>query len=223
MGLRHKTLYVIRHGETSSNVNGQFQGSDEPLTERGREQAAALAARLSSDALRYPIDLLLSSSDRRAYETATIIRGAYQNPPQLTLSSLFVERRHPTKIWGKSASDKEAMAIHAEARARFHDPGFTYDDGETFGMLKKRVLMGIAYILRLPYRHIALVTHGVYGTALAAATQRGSALTSHDLNAYQFRLNNTGLSILGYETRTNFSETGEGWVILGWNDTTHLG
>ena len=42
------TLIVVRHGETSANLSGVWHGStDTPLTERGRAQAARVAAFLA--------------------------------------------------------------------------------------------------------------------------------------------------------------------------------
>ena len=39
---RYPTLYILRHGETEWNLANRLQGHfDSPLTERGREQAAA--------------------------------------------------------------------------------------------------------------------------------------------------------------------------------------
>lgn len=222
MGIRHKTLYLIRHGETGSNVDGRFQDASEPLTERGHAQAHALAVKLARLRDRYPISILLTSTDLRAVQTADPIGKALGLTP--LLSPLFVERRHPSVIRGKLTTNPDALAIHSNGRQNFHDPSFVYGDGETFAMMKHRGLVGIEDILNLPDEHtdVGLVTHGVHGTVLAALSQRGEHLTSHDLNAYQFRLDNTGLCILGYETRTNFSEKGQGWVIHKWNDTTHL-
>ncbi|NIV35851.1 MAG: hypothetical protein GWN58_42310, partial [Anaerolineae bacterium] len=40
-------LLLIRHGQSVANTEGRLQGKlDSPLTERGREQARALAHRL---------------------------------------------------------------------------------------------------------------------------------------------------------------------------------
>lgn len=220
MNNAQKTLYVIRHGETGSNVEGRFQNSFEPLTSRGQAQAEALAGKLSRERARYPITTVITSDDLRAVQTAETIGGAIGLVP--IPSPLFVERRHPSVIRGKLTTDPDASIVHMAGRDHFHDPDFIYGDGETFSMMKARVLAGITYLLALPDEHIALVTHGVFATLFIAATQRGENLTSHDLNAYQFRFDNTGLSILIHKIRTNFSETGEGWVILRLNDTAHL-
>ncbi len=63
------TLYVVRHGEATWNVLNKICGgmSDVPLTEKGREQAAALAKNLP------PIDRVLCSPLQRARETAAIL------------------------------------------------------------------------------------------------------------------------------------------------------
>ncbi len=43
------TLWLVRHGETNWNVEGRFQGSsDQPLNERGEQQAASLASHLEN-------------------------------------------------------------------------------------------------------------------------------------------------------------------------------
>lgn len=220
MSNKQKTLYIIRHGETGSNVEGRFQDGLEPLTPRGITQAHALARRLASERAKYPITKLITSDYRRAVQTAEIIGSAIGLTP--IPSPLFIERKHPSVIRGKLTTDPEAQAINMEGRRNFHDPNFVYGDGETFALMKERVLAGIQYLLEQPDEYVALVTHGVFATFFAATTQRGVNLTSHDLNAYQFRLDNTGLSVLVHKMRTNFSEQGEGWIIQGWNDNAHV-
>ncbi len=220
MSTLHKTLYLVRHGETHSNVKGIFQGESEPLTRRGRGQASRLAKRLRRERKRYPITLLLTSSHVRAMETATPIANALGLTPKK--SDLFVERKHPSIIHGKPTSDSDAKAVWMKGRMNFHNPDFDYEDGETFTMLKSRALSALEFIERNCDTHIAVVTHGVFATALVAASQRKEALASHDLNQYQFRMDNTGLSIITHETHADFSHTVTGWIIRRWNDTSHL-
>ena len=67
-------LLLVRHGQTDWNINRRFQGqSDVPLNEVGRQQATALANRLS----REHIDVLFASDLQRAHETARIIAAQH--------------------------------------------------------------------------------------------------------------------------------------------------
>ncbi len=60
----------VRHGETEWNIQGRYQGqSDIPLSEKGREQAAALGKRFEE----IPVDVIYSSPLKRAYDTARAI------------------------------------------------------------------------------------------------------------------------------------------------------
>lgn len=59
-------LWLVRHAESLGNLDGS--DADTPLSPRGREQAAALAARLVGEVF----DLALSSPLLRARETAAI-------------------------------------------------------------------------------------------------------------------------------------------------------
>lgn len=63
-------ILLARHGETADNAVRRVQGRlDPPLTDRGREQARALAA----EAKGHPIEALWCSHQRRAVETAGIV------------------------------------------------------------------------------------------------------------------------------------------------------
>lgn len=65
-------LYLVRHGQTEANVAERFVGwSDDRLSERGREQARELAARLGSGG----VARIFSSPVRRCVETAEILSG----------------------------------------------------------------------------------------------------------------------------------------------------
>jgi broad specificity phosphatase PhoE len=64
-------LLLVRHGQSTANAKGIWQGQMEfPLSERGRAQAALAACGLSDK----PFEGLYSSPLSRAFETAEIIR-----------------------------------------------------------------------------------------------------------------------------------------------------
>ena len=69
-------LFLIRHGQSTGNVAGRFQGwSNLPLTEEGRRQAERTGAFLAHYTARedLPIAALYSSDLDRAWHTAEAI------------------------------------------------------------------------------------------------------------------------------------------------------
>jgi probable phosphoglycerate mutase len=63
-------MIVIRHGETTWNLDGKYQGhADSPLTKRGLAQAHAVGKRMK----KLPFDVLYSSDLTRAHRTAQCI------------------------------------------------------------------------------------------------------------------------------------------------------
>ncbi|MBD91049.1 MAG: hypothetical protein CL940_12000, partial [Deltaproteobacteria bacterium] len=67
-------LLLIRHGETTWNATGRSQGqTDVALSERGMEQASALAQRLSSAS----IAEVVSSDLQRAAATAAAVAAEH--------------------------------------------------------------------------------------------------------------------------------------------------
>lgn len=67
-------LYFVRHGESEANIRREFANWTDvhPLTERGRMQTLALAAKLRPRG----IDQIYSSPVRRARESASLLAGA---------------------------------------------------------------------------------------------------------------------------------------------------
>jgi probable phosphoglycerate mutase len=99
-------ILLVRHGETSWNREGRYQGrTDVPLSPVGEAQAAGLAARLAG----VPIAIAVASPLARARRTAEIVLGA--RGTRLELEDGLVEISHGA--WeGQLSSDVEAA--HAE-------------------------------------------------------------------------------------------------------------
>lgn len=67
-----KTLYLVRHGESEWNARRRIQGQlDSRLSEAGKRQAQALAARLDQERF----DAVVASDLSRAVETAVLCSG----------------------------------------------------------------------------------------------------------------------------------------------------
>src|SRR5690348_11197429 len=65
----HMRLILVRHGESLGNVTRTMQGRADPLTDRGRSQARAIATHLQS---RGDVRTIYASPLARALETSRI-------------------------------------------------------------------------------------------------------------------------------------------------------
>jgi 2,3-bisphosphoglycerate-dependent phosphoglycerate mutase len=81
-------LWLVRHGETTWNALGRWQGhADAPLSELGIAQAQRLAARLSGQ----HFDAVISSDLSRALDTAKIVATKLVGAPNVILEPLWRE------------------------------------------------------------------------------------------------------------------------------------
>lgn len=146
-------LLLMRHGETAWNGEGRLQGRlDIALSERGREQARALAPVISS----YAPGRVVTSSLRRTQETAEAL-------------GLRVDRTDPhldeahLGLWEGSYSAQlraESPHEYQEWRAGLLRP----PGGESFEELTARVLEGVTRAVRETaadgHASVLVLTHG---------------------------------------------------------------
>jgi alpha-ribazole phosphatase len=127
-------LYLIRHGESVAAYDGRYYGhKDLPLSERGREQMAFLAKRLSQ----MPPQRLYSSDLARSRESAEVLASRWGLSPIIRpefrevnmgrwegLSYEEISQLHPNEVveWAKGAS------------------AFRFPEGESLNDLKARLL-----------------------------------------------------------------------------------
>jgi probable phosphoglycerate mutase len=108
------TVLLARHGETAWNRDGRLQGwAPTPLTDRGHEQARALAATVAAE---YDVDRLLTSDLRRARQTASYLADSVGLDP--TVESTWRERD-----FGRY------QGLHHEAAFGSHE-ALSLDDGD---------------------------------------------------------------------------------------------
>jgi len=146
-----KEITLIRHGETTANAAGVWQGSTNSLlSDRGQQQAAAAGARLNEEAF----DVVVASDLGRTQQTATAIGFEYELDPRW--------RELQLGAW-EGLTRAEIIAKYPEEAAAFWTgQDMSIDGSETIGELTVRVGEAVASIdARLPEDGRALVvTHG---------------------------------------------------------------
>ncbi|HEX3255661.1 MAG TPA: histidine phosphatase family protein, partial [Gaiellaceae bacterium] len=147
------TVYLARHGESDWNVERRWQGhADRPLTDRGREQARDLAARLAD----LELDAVYSSDLRRAWETAEPVAASHG----LEVIRLPELREVDVGSWCGLTRD-ECAERFPDAFARWRDGGSGWEDGESYEEMGERI---VAVVQRLAADHpdgsILVVSHG---------------------------------------------------------------
>jgi probable phosphoglycerate mutase len=156
-------LLVVRHGESTWNADGRWQGqADPPLSELGRAQARAASRGLGQ------VDAIVASPLVRAFETATIIGEELGVGPVLGdrdlierdagewsgLTRAEIDERYPG--WLEPPPDNEHTSFGpAGPRRRRRPPGWEDDEA-----LLARGLSALARLERMDADDVLVVTHG---------------------------------------------------------------
>jgi probable phosphoglycerate mutase len=197
-------IYVVRHGETEWNKRGKQQGHlNSPLTERGTQQAQALAHGLKNRG----ITSIYSSDLGRAYNTARII------DKQLKLSIQTCKRlreRHLGSLQGLTKEEFQHQYPEEWDRFNSGDPDYCFPGGES---ARERYERTVTCIEDLASQHsgqnILIVAHGgvLNGLFYKAINQPLS-------EPRRFSLFNAAIN--------SFSISGSSWRLDTWGDVSHL-
>jgi broad specificity phosphatase PhoE len=213
-----KHVYLVRHGETDSNVDGIARGDTAMLNDLGREQAATVAGRFEG----LKIDALISSPYPRTMETSRFIEEQLHLP--IEESAFFTEYRGPSQRLGLHRDDPEMRALTHEIFEGYLIPGHRHSDEENFEDLKERALNALAFLAAHPKQHIAVVTHNLFSRILFCAAVFGADFSGHEMRMMTrgLQMNNTGISHFEYKSDPLDPEKYR-WFARAWNDTCHLG
>ncbi|KPI90671.1 putative phosphoglycerate mutase protein [Leptomonas seymouri] len=159
-------IHLCRHGQDMDNANGILNGHrDQPLSELGRTQAAAVAEKIKESGVSYAA--IYSSPLQRAFATASAIGDAIGVPVQVRGD--LIERDFGI-LSGKPYAD---IAKYAGDNVLQGDKILYFlaaEDSETFDKCYKRAQGVLADVdSRHPAEHVLLVCHGDIGKMLQAA------------------------------------------------------
>ena len=182
------TLYLVRHGQTDSNVRKLLHGStDVPLDAKGIRQAHLVAERLANE---IRADALVSSPLDRALTTARIIGGRIGMEPVVNpgLSEMDFGALEGVTI-ESIAEDYPEIACRL---LDFDDFDLTWPKGESRRQFHTRVFATFQALLTEYSEHsVVVVAHGgVIGSILAQV----EGVSPNNWLAYQIA--NCGLSHL---------------------------
>lgn len=206
-------ITLLRHGESTGNAGGYLQGqADFPLSDTGREQAEALAARWLAEGVIF--DRIVSSPLSRARETAEIIAGrlgSAGDPEEIPIEfdPVWMERD-----WGLISG-----LHHEEAEERYPRPDFipTYQpigvSGESQWELYLRAGRGIQALMDKPAGRYLVVSHGgILNVAMYAIL---GIVPQANFHGARFRFRNTAFAKLVYDRSQHK------WLVEGLNDCAH--
>ena len=198
-------FYIVRHGETGWNAAGRIQGhTDVELSDKGREQARAIARRLSGTTFH----AAYSSDMSRTRDTARIILGERDLP----LHSVPELREYNKGVFeGLTAEEYRQNHPELYRASLVNDPDFAPPGGETIRQCQARLSGFVAGLReRHPEDNVLIVGHG--GSLRSGIV----ALLDLPLEAnWKFVMHNCALSVI----RTYPDNA----VMHLYNDTAHLG
>jgi broad specificity phosphatase PhoE len=205
-------VYFVRHGESTGNKEGIHQTPETPLSDTGRGQASRVAKRLKN----HKIDLIYSSTHKRAMETAEIISQTIDVPVEYWGD--LTELRNPSEIHNKPVNDPKIAKITELVKKNFGRENFKYSDEETFSELNERVGKVLSHLTKNhKYQDVICVSHASMTKAVFAKMIFGERLTAQIFTDLRYHLwsTNTGISVCEYGKEKI-------WRITSWNDASHL-
>jgi len=193
---------LVRHGETSANVDGVWHGSlDSALTERGRSQAERVADHLART--RADASALYASPLARARDTARPIAERLGLAPRIEDDL----REYDLGAW-EGISYAELAREHRLFERMRADPDWQPGGGESARQVAERLAGRLAAIAaRHAGERVIVVSHG------GALTLGLGLLLDRELSVWRRVMDNCAISDLAFDPAPS---------LLCWNDVAHL-
>lgn len=144
-----KTITYIRHGESQANRDNVFGDRDSPLTDTGYQQAREAAHKL----LIIP-DIIISSPQPRAHETALTIAKEIGYDGEIVINSDLIERKYGILTGTEFIHNSDVLDTSNDPTA------------ESLDDLYARAKRFHDYVISLKQDNILVVAHGSFGRSL---------------------------------------------------------
>ncbi len=149
-------LIIVRHGQSEGNRDRMFTGhGPSPLTERGREEARAVAARIATD----PVDAIFSSDLPRAVQTAEPLAAT---TGIAIVQDAALREKNFGDLTGKRFVEIETEYPDVWRGLLARDPMYQPPGGESHAECRARVGGFLSRLFEShPSGRVVLVSHGV--------------------------------------------------------------
>lgn len=196
-------IYIIRHGETYGNINGDgFAETD--LTPNGMKQIAFLGKRFKDE----KIDKIYTSPLKRAIKTANAVKSFHENTPLVVDFSLLEKGTDPDY---SGLPDEEILKLCPYAKINERNCLGEENDEKAYNR-------AVGFIEKIKAENnfdstIVVVAHGTFNSFLVLAAL-GFPLKEN----FNFSHLNTGVTLVNYLEEHGVVKTKLKFL----NDTSHL-
>ena len=199
-------IILIRHGETTWNIEGRYQGQeDTPLSERGLRQGHLLAEALQH----IPINVCISSPLQRSYQTCKFCADLHNL--SVTTDGRLTEINHGS--WEGVLAGDIAKRYPVEFAQWHSQPQLVQmpDGGESLEDVRRRARAAFDdYAAKYVDKTILVAAHDAVNKAIICD------LLGLDMSHFwQIKQDNTCINVLEYNEGS--------WRLVLLNSTNHLG
>ena len=198
-------IILIRHGETTWNIEGRYQGQeDTPLSPRGLEQGHLLAEGLRN----IPLDLCISSPLQRSFQTCKFCADLHDLEVQA--DTRLLEINHGA--WEGVLAGDIAATYPLEFEQWHSQPHLVQmPGGENLEDVRIRVRAAFDdYVAKYPDKTILVAAHDAVNKAIIC-----DILGLGMEHFWQVKQDNTCINVLEYNDGV--------WRLVLLNSTNHLG
>lgn len=200
-------IILIRHGETTWNIEGRYQGQeDTPLSPRGLEQGKLLAQGLKD----VPLDVCISSPLQRSYQTCKFCADLHKLP--VATDARLTEINHGD--WEGVLAPDIAKAYPVEFEQWHTAPHLVQmpgEGGETLDDVRRRVRAAFdEYARKYEGKTVLVAAHDAVNKAIIC-----DLLGLGMEHFWQIKQDNTCINVMEYNEGT--------WRLVLLNSVNHMG